>query len=135
MTTLSTQSLWQAIHDKLAGDSTLTGQISGIYDPAPEGQALPYLTIGEGSMRDWSAKDFTGQEHLIDIHIWSGNRGGGQIRILADQVATLLTEQTLSLTGHQLVGLEFIFFENFFDGDGQVRHGVMRFRARTIQTV
>ncbi|MCK5425828.1 MAG: DUF3168 domain-containing protein [Emcibacter sp.] len=135
MTTLSSQSLWQAIYDKLVNDSTLMGQISGIYDPAPESKALPYITIGEGSIRDWSAKDFTGQEHLIDIHVWSGNRGGGQIRSLGDQVVTLLTVQNLSLTGHQLVGLEFIFFENFFDGGGQVRHGIVRFRARTIQTV
>lgn len=110
-------------------------EISGIYDPAPEGQNLPYLTIGEGIVRDWSAKDFTGQEHLLDIHIWSGKRGGGQVRSLADQVANLLTAQNLTLVGHQLVGLEFIFFENFFDGDGQVRHGILRFRARTIQTV
>ncbi|PCI43059.1 MAG: hypothetical protein COB49_12865, partial [Alphaproteobacteria bacterium] len=104
MTIFSTQALWQAIHDRLAGDSILMGQISGIYDPAPEGQSLPYLTIGEGNMRDWSAKDFTGQEHLMDIHIWSGNRGGGQIRSLADLVAGLLAGQDLILTGHQLVG-------------------------------
>ena len=135
MTTLSSQSLWQAIYDKLIGDNILMADISGIFDPAPEGQALPYLTIGEGRARDWSAKDFTGQEHLIDIHIWSGTRGGGQIRSLADQVITLLNAQNLTLTGHQLVGMEFIFFENFFDGGGQVRHGILRFRARTIQTV
>lgn len=135
MTVFSTESLWQAIYDKLAGDNPLMVQISGIYDPAPEGQKLPYITIGEGSARDWSAKDFTGQEHLLDIHIWSGNRGGGQIRMLADQVANLLDKQDLPLSGHQLVGLNFIFFENFFDGDGEVRHGILRFRARTIQTV
>lgn len=135
MTTLSAQSLWQAIHDKLVGDSILMTEISGIHDPAPEGQTLPYLTIGEGVVQDWSAKDFTGQEHLMDIHIWSGNPGGGQVRSLADQVITLLSGQGLTLTGHQLVGLEFTFFENFFDDNGQVRHGILRFRARTIQTI
>lgn len=135
MTQLGAQSLWQAIYDNLVADSALMAVISGIYDPAPEGQKLPYLTIGEGSLRDWSAKDFTGQEHLMDIHIWSGENGGGQVRSLADQVVTLLSGQSLTLTGHQLVGLKFTFFENFFDGDGQVRHGVLRFRAKTIQTV
>ncbi len=135
MTILSAQSLWQAIHDRLVGDSKLMAEISGVFDPAPEGQKLPYLTIGEGIARDWSAKDFTGQEHLIDIHIWSGNRGGGQVRSLADQVITLLTTQSVILVGHQLVELNFIFFENFFDGDGQVRHGILRFRARTIQNI
>ena len=62
MTTLSSQSLWQAIYDKLVNDSTLMGQISGIYDPAPESRALPYITIGEGSIRDWVAKDVAGDE-------------------------------------------------------------------------
>ncbi|MBL4801741.1 MAG: DUF3168 domain-containing protein [Emcibacter sp.] len=135
MTQFGAQTLWQAIYDKLTADSLLMGQISGIFDPVPEGEDLPYLTIGEGSMRDWSAKDFIGQEHLIDIHIWSGKRGGGEVRTLSDRVATLLSGQNLTLTGHQLVGLEFTFFENFFDGDGQVRHGILRFRAKTIQTV
>ena len=135
MTIFSTESLWQAIYNRLLSDSGLMAQISGIFDPAPEGASLPYLTIGEGSARDWSAKDFTGQEHLLDIHIWSGKRGGGEVRTLADQVSGLLMGQNLTLAGHQLVGLEFIFFENFFDGDGEVRHGILRFRARTIQTI
>ena len=135
MTIFSTESLWQAIYNRLLSDSGLMAQISGIFDPAPEGASLPYLTIGEGSARDWSAKNFTGQEHLLDIHIWSGKRGGGEVRTLADQVSGLLMGQNLTLAGHQLVGLEFIFFENFFDGDGEVRHGILRFRARTIQTI
>ena len=135
MTTLSAQSLWQAIYDKLTGDNSLMAEISGIFDPVPEGQELPYLTIGEGSIRDWSAKDFNGQEHLLDIHVWSGSRGGGQVRTLSDQVVALLANQNLTLVGHQLVRLEFTFFENFFDEDGQVRHGILRFRARTIKTV
>jgi len=135
MTQLSTQSLWQAIYDKLASDVILMAKISGIYDPTPEGIDLPYLTIGEGSARDWSAKNFTGQEHLLDVHIWSGLKGGGQVRDLADNVVSLLADQKLTVTGHQLVRLEFTFFENFFDGDGQVHHGILRFRAKTIQTV
>lgn len=135
MTILSAQSLWQAIYDKLLSDGGLMAGISGIFDPVPEGQELPYLSIGEGSIRDWSAKDFNGQEHLLDIHIWSGLKGGGQVRSLADQVVILLADQNLTLIGHQLVRLEFTFFENFFDEDGQVRHGILRFRARTIQTV
>ncbi len=133
MTLLATESLWQAIYDRLSSDSPLMAEISGIFDPPPEGQDLPYLTLGEGNVRDWSAKDFSGQEHLLDIHIWSGMRGGGQIRSLADQVASLLTDQDLALNGHQLVTLKFIFFENFFDDNGDVRHGILRFRANTIQ--
>jgi len=135
MTLLATQTLWQAIYDRLAADVPLMAAISGIYDPAPEGQSLPYLTIGEGTARDWSAKDFSGQEHLVDIHVWSGKPGGGEVRTLADQVASLLADQNFVLAGHQLVGLKFIFFENFFEGDGEVRHGILRFRARTIQTL
>jgi len=133
MTLLATQSLWQAIYDRLSNDSLLMAGISGIFDPAPEGQELPYITIGDGSSLDWSAKDFSGQEHIIDVHVWSGLLGGGQIRELADQVASLLAGQNLTLTGHQLVGLKFIFFENFFDESGAVRHGILRFRANTIQ--
>lgn len=135
MTFLASDSLMRAIYDRLVADSALMAEISGIYDPVPEGIALPYLTMGEGTSRDWSAKDFTGQEQLLDIHIWSGGQGGGEVRRLADMVAQRLTGQDLSLTGHDLVALDFIFFENFFDQDGEVRHGIMRFLARTIQTL
>ncbi len=133
MTLLATQSLWQAIYDKLNNDSILMAEVSGIFDPAPEGQNLPYITIGEGSSYDWSAKDFAGQEHIIDVHIWSGQKGGGQIRILADKVADLLAGQDLTLMGHQLIELKFIFFENFFDENGDIRHGILRFRGSSIQ--
>ncbi|MCF8473077.1 MAG: DUF3168 domain-containing protein [Emcibacter sp.] len=133
MTQFAMQSLWQAVYDKLASDNNLMSTISGILDPAPEGQKLPYITIGDGSATDWSAKDFKGQEHLIDIHIWSGHKGGSEVRKLSDQVATLLSGQNLNLDGHELVGLNFFFYENFFDGDGQVNHGILRFRGRTIQ--
>ncbi|VAX03645.1 hypothetical protein MNBD_ALPHA03-842 [hydrothermal vent metagenome] len=133
MTLLATQSLWQAIYDKLDNDSILMAEISGIFDPVPEGQDLPYITIGEGSSYDWSAKDFSGQEHIIDVHIWSEQKGGGQIRALADKVSGLLVGQDLPLIGHQLIELKFIFFENFFDENGDVRHGILRFRANSIQ--
>ena len=118
MTFLASDSLWQAIYDRLSADAALMVEISGIYDTAPEGRPLPYITIGEGVVSDWSAKDFSGQEHLLDIHIWARGRGGGAVRGLADQAR-----------------LEFRLFENFFDSDGRVRHGVLRFRARTRQII
>lgn len=133
MTFFATESLWQAIYDRLVADGPLMADISGIYDRAPEGGGLPYLTLGESNVRDWSAKDFYGQEHLLDIHIWSGRRGGGQVRGLADQVVTLLTGQDMALAGHQMATLEFRFFENFFEDSGHIRHGILRFRARTRQ--
>jgi|TARA_R110002072_G_scaffold269694_1_gene428986 hypothetical protein len=135
MTFLASDSLWQAIYDRLRADVALMAEISGIYDTAPEGRPLPYITIGEGVVSDWSAKDFSGQDHLLDIHIWARGRGGGAVRGLADQVAALLSGADLSLTGHQLARLEFRLFENFFDSDGRVRHGVLRFRARTRQII
>lgn len=134
MTSFAAESLQNALYVTLKADSALMANLSGIFDHVPEGSMLPYITLGEGSLRDWSSKTHQGQEHLFDVHLWSEKVGGKEIREMADQVNSLLDNAALTLSGHQLVTLRFVFFENFFDAEGRVRHGIMRFRARTLST-
>jgi len=135
MTGFAAESLQNALYVKLTTDAGLMASLSGIFDHVPEGSPLPYITLAEGNIRDWSSKSHQGQEHLFDIHLWSDKVGGKEIREMADQVNGLLDNAALNLTGHQLVSLRFVFFENFFDAEGRVRHGIMRFRARTMSTI
>ncbi|MFC7048906.1 DUF3168 domain-containing protein [Emcibacter nanhaiensis] len=131
--TLTALNLLQAsLHELLSGNVELAGRLSGIFDHVPEGMSLPYLAIGDMSVRDWSSKSFTGLEVLFDLHLWSGHRGNLEIRELADLVHGLLTPEVLQRDGLQVASLQFIFFETFFETDGRIRHGVMRYRARII---
>jgi|GEM_PF-432372 len=132
MTDFAAGLLHQALYDRLSSDSTLMNQITGVYDYVPEQTLLPYISIGEGTVSNYAAKDFTGQEHVINLHLWSAEKGGSEIRNLSEVVHDLVNRQPLTLTGHDHLSMDFEFFEQFFDADGETRHGVMRFRARTI---
>ena len=64
--------------------------VSGVFDHVPEGQAFPYVTIGESTAADFSTKTEAGQEHTITIHAWSRERGRKETkqilaRIYADE--------------------------------------------------
>ncbi|WP_138379142.1 DUF3168 domain-containing protein [Luteithermobacter gelatinilyticus] len=133
MTVLAAGALQMALYDRLNEDAALMAMISGIYDHVPRKTALPYLTIGDDQVRDWSGKDFVGEEHLFDIHLWSGARGSREVKDLADRVHALMEGGMLSVPGYDLVSLQFIFFENFFEADGRVRHGILRYRARLMR--
>lgn len=134
MTNLAAQALFEAAYQQLGASSTLGAKITGIYSHVPEGAVVPYITLGLGTMNDWSSKSFTGQEHLFDVHIWSGDPGGKEVRDITDILHETLQAADLTLEGHKLISLNFTFFENFFDVNGDVTHGILRFRARTVKT-
>ena len=121
-----------SLYEVLSGSVPLTDRVGGIFDHVPEGASLPYLAIGDMSARDWSAKSFEGLEVLFDLHLWSGHKGHLEIRELADLVHDLLTAEALQREGLEIAALQFVFFETFFETDGRIRHGVMRYRARII---
>jgi hypothetical protein len=124
--------LQESLFGLLSASPDLTDRLTGIFDHVPEGADLPYLAIGDMSVRDWSAKSFDGYEVLFDLHLWSGRAGHMEIRELADLVHGLLSADALQGAGLDLASLQFVFFETFFETDGRIRHGVMRYRARII---
>ncbi|WP_417319827.1 DUF3168 domain-containing protein [Emcibacter sp.] len=124
--------LQENLYQLLSSDPELSGRLSGVFDHVPERAKLPYLAIGDMSVRDWSAKDFTGQEVLFDLHLWSGRSGHLEIRELADLLHDLVTAGALQGDGLQVASLQFVFFETFFETDGRIRQGVMRYRARIL---
>ena len=125
--------LQQAIFAALAGDATLTGLLGGarIYDEAPQDAAFPYVTLGTSRALDWSTGTESGAEHVVTIHVWS--EGGGKKEALAimEAVRAVLDDAALTLTGHSLVNLRHVFSEARRDVDGELVHGVLRFRAVT----
>ncbi|WP_321397385.1 DUF3168 domain-containing protein [Emcibacter sp.] len=124
--------LQESVYGVLAGSTELNNRLGGIFDHVPESASLPYLAIGDMSVRDWSSKSFSGFEILFDLHLWSGKSGGLEIRELADLAHDLVTAETLQGDGLSVVSLQFVFFETFFETDGRIRHGVMRYRARVL---
>lgn len=100
-----------------------------VLDEVPQGQAYPYVTIGEDVITDWSALTREGEDIDFTIHTWSRYAGFKEVKELMAAVKGALHDQALSVTGHQLVHLRLAFHAVQRDPDGKTRHGVQRFRA------
>ncbi|MEX6723395.1 DUF3168 domain-containing protein [Parapedomonas caeni] len=122
----------KAVYDTLRADPGLMAAVTGVFDHVPDGQPLPYVQVGENLVSDWSAKDFTGREHRLSVHVWSHYPGQAQARALLDLVDAALEHAPALLDGHRLVGLRFLAARVLRDADGETHHGIADYRARTV---
>ncbi len=101
-----------------------------VLDDVPQGQAFPYVVIGEDTVTDWPMLgDDEAEEIAVTIHVWSRYAGRKEAKELMGTIKAALHQQTLTVDGQQLVTLRFAFETLFMDPDGLTRHGVIRFRA------
>ncbi|MBN8531724.1 MAG: DUF3168 domain-containing protein [Alphaproteobacteria bacterium] len=129
MAGFSALAVQKALVAKLAGDATLMGLITAVYDFVPEDAVFPYLTLGDGVARDYAVKDAKGMEHLLDLHFWSRGRGRKALLDIAERVYALLHEGTMTVTGHALINMRVEAVETELMADGIVWHGRMRVRV------
>ena len=129
MANFSHYPLQKAIYQKLTGDAGLQNLISGVFDRPPQGQAYPYITIGQAVINDWSTKTTIGSEQRLDIHIWSREGGKKQVETIAEKIHSLLHLVDMSVDGQTLVMMRFMSSSILPENDGYTYHGTMRFRA------
>jgi Protein of unknown function (DUF3168) len=144
MTADSQWAMQQAVYDALRDDTvlqTLTGEVPArIYDdvpdelwasPEPGGDFLPYVVIGLATAREFDTKTEDGCDQTLMIHTWSRYQGLMETKQIMAAIVDALDQQSLSVTGHDLVQLRFELSETFLEEDGVTRHGLQRFRAYT----
>lgn len=132
----ASQTLRQAIYQRLSGDSALIALLGGdhVYDHVPHGARFPYVTFGQGTVYDWGTATEAGEEHLVTLHAWSKARGRKQVLDIVDAVMTAVEALPLSLAGHALINLLAERLEIRFDDDLDGYHGLIRYRAVTEPT-
>jgi hypothetical protein len=125
--------LQKAVFQTLSADGVLTGLLGGsrIYNDVPRGAALPYVTLGESTVRDWSTGSDDGHEHLLTISVWSRVNGEREVHQILAAVEAALDEAALTVAGTRLINLRHEFSEIRRDADGETSRGLMRFRAVT----
>ena len=129
--------LQKTVFTALNGGSITNEQgasISGVFDDVPAGTDYPYIRIGEETVVDNATKTLDSNEHTITIHCWSQYAGMKEIKLLMQQVYTILHDSSLSVSGANLINLRHEFETTLLEGDGITRHGVMRFRAVLFDT-
>lgn len=107
---------------------------AAVYDAVPQDAAYPHIEIGDGLTLDWSAALLRGEQHRIDIHVWSRYRGQKEAKELLAKIKDRLHEKSFSLTGSALVDIRFADAETMTDADGLTRHGIIRFTAITTKS-
>ena len=131
--TAASWALQRSIYQALANAPALTARLGGarIYSKAPQGEALPYITLGQTATLDWSTGTELGTEHDLTLHVWTSADSAEEVHEIMDAVKTLLHDRPLSLDDHYLVNLRHEFAEARIDPDGETMHGIVRYRAVT----
>ncbi len=125
--------LQRAVYQALSADAAIKAELGDparIYDDPPPDAVLPYLTIGEAQTRDWPGVE-GGLEHMIRLHVFSRYAGRREIKAVMGAVYDALHDVSLTLAGHALVNIRFVFGDAFRRRDGQTYQGALRFRAVT----
>jgi hypothetical protein len=127
--------LQKAVYAALVADDA-TGALVGdrVYDAAPRAATFPYVSFGDGTVRDWSTGTEEGAEHRLVLHAWSRERGRREAWAIIEALKAALHDAELELDGHALANLRFEFGDAALDPDGITWHGVIRFRAVTEPT-
>lgn len=127
--------LQKAVYAALAADAALAALVATrIHDNPPDDVALPYLTLGESEMRDWSAGEGAGAEHRLAFRAFTRGGGRTQAKAILGAVRAVLHDAALTIEGHALVNLRFLDADTRREADGTTWRGTIRFRAVTEQT-
>ncbi|MCJ8143865.1 DUF3168 domain-containing protein [Ancylobacter sp. A5.8] len=122
-----------AIHAALSADPALTAALGGarVHDEPPAGAELPYVTLAEGRVNDWSTATEEGEEHLLTLHAWSRQGGHREAQAIAGMVREALEGMAPALAGHRLVNLRVTGTETRREAGGKTYRAAIRLRAVT----
>jgi len=125
--------LQKVLYETLAADAGVKAEVGDparIYDDPPREAIFPYLTLGETRANAWAGVE-GGFEHDIRLHVFSRYAGRREVKRIIGAVYDALHDASLTLAGHALVNIRFVFGDAFRRSDGETYHGVARFRAVT----
>lgn len=106
--------LQQAVYDALAADPTVAAMVGDrIYDAPPPFEAdaspeVPWMTLGDERVDDWSTKDSNGAVHLLSIAVHAPRRGFAEAKRVAGAVSDALSTAPLPLTRGRVVHVGFV---------------------------
>ena len=138
MTSSALLAVQKALFTRLNSTVLLKALVTGVFDDVPQGQAFPYVVVGEDTSSPWYSKTTEGHEVTTTIHTWSSYRGFKQIKSIHAEIIKAITGKPFENTeGYAFMNVRMDFEEVFSEGDGvhtqSIRHGAIRFRIHVQQ--
>lgn len=140
----------KAIVARLRADTTLASLLAPIVKVTPatpavvdqpaEGQAKPYVRVGDHLSIPDNDHTSKGREVTETLHVWTQARSSAPGQAIADAITASLDHQVAAMSallaadGHKCVTIRQEFDQALEDPDPQIRHHVLRFRIQTEQT-
>jgi len=122
--------LQQAVFDILDADvplRTLLGGAGRILDFVKDGQALPYVTVGDSTMGDWSTHDTDGFEGSFTVSVWAEARGKTKAKDIQKLIWGLIHNKALGIAGRTQINLRCGLQTVLREDDGRTHQGIQRF--------
>ena len=117
-------SLQKAIYERL------TQEITDVqtFDYVEQGQATPYIEIGEDVTIPDDTKDIPGEIIQVTIHAFSNEKGKKEVKGIIGRIETALTKSDLNLTADGFTLLETVSDEKqtLTDEEDEIEHGVIK---------
>jgi len=125
--------LHEAVFKALAADADLLAELGPgrLFDQVPERAAFPYIVLGRQLTSDWSTATEDGEVIVFFVHIWTDEKGRGQLSKLEAHVKRVLAADLPAMANTELVNLRFQLGEHRRDRNSRHRQGVLRFRGVT----
>lgn len=123
----------------LASIKAVTPSTPAVVDQPAEGQAKPYVRVGDHLSIPDNDHTSKGREVTETLHIWTQARSNKPGQDIADAITASLDHQVAAMSalleadGHRCVSIRQEFDQALEDPDPQIRHHVLRFRVCTMQ--
>ena len=115
-----------AIRARLAGDVTLSGLSTGVFDNVPPGQPTPYVQLGDTTEAPDDLLIERGAQTTYTLHIWDDQPSFKRVKQIMDRTQFLLHDQPLTVAGTQIVRVRVEFSQTF--REEAWRRGLVRVR-------
>jgi hypothetical protein len=119
------------VYEILTGDANLMALVTGVFDNVPQGQAFPYIKIGDDEFSDRGSHTTEGWSADLMIHVWAQGPGRKSVHTVMSHIDRLLHNKDLTAPGWTEVSFRRDFSTVFVEDDHVTYHGVIRFKLLT----
>ena len=79
-----------AIVAALNASSSLSAEISGVFDGPPPRAPFPYISVSDGLVSDWSTKTEPGREIRVALTVWDDGESPARLHRLMHETVQVL---------------------------------------------